>query len=135
MRTLLFFMVLMAVPALAQDDSCRTDPPPAAACFTTHGVLSAANGAPTFRIWEKTRILGVHSVNGETTGIPPALLKLLLATGDASDVRIAADYRVCPFTRRRPGWMQMVCIESASHMAVRHRESGQWRSVPQDDRR
>jgi hypothetical protein len=31
------------------------------------------------------------------------------------------DFEVCPFTRRRPGVMQLVCIAGVSHLTVRER--------------
>ena len=37
----------------------------------------------------------------------------------AFDRQVFGDFEVCPFTRRRPGIMQMVCIAGASNLTVR----------------
>ena len=36
-----------------------------------------------------------------------------------SFTQIYGDYEVCPLTRERPGWMQMVCIASGSRMVAK----------------
>jgi hypothetical protein len=36
------------------------------------------------------------------------------------DDDIYGDFEVCPFTPERKGEMQLVCIESASHVVVKH---------------
>jgi hypothetical protein len=38
------------------------------------------------------------------------------------NVAIFGDFVVCPFTRSKPGEMQLVCIESAKNVVVRKRE-------------
>ena len=38
------------------------------------------------------------------------------------DRQLVADFEVCPFTRRRPGTMQMVCIASARNLRIRKAE-------------
>jgi hypothetical protein len=35
-------------------------------------------------------------------------------------VAVYGDFEVCPFTRERKGYMQMVCVESASHTFVKY---------------
>jgi hypothetical protein len=37
-----------------------------------------------------------------------------------ADDDVYADFEVCPFTTERKGEMQLVCIESASHVFVKH---------------
>ena len=37
------------------------------------------------------------------------------------DVEAWGDFEVCPFAREQPGVMQMVCIESASHVFYKSR--------------
>ncbi len=38
---------------------------------------------------------------------------------DATGKRIAADFKVCPLTKEKPGHMQMVCVIGASHVTER----------------
>jgi hypothetical protein len=85
---------------------CKSDPDIVDACFTVHGRLRAGNGTPTLRIWRvgTKRILGVHD----------DIIPENLAVG--WDVEAYGDYLVCPFTKQRPGEMQMVCVESAQHV-------------------
>ena len=119
-RIALSVLTLLLAPSLARADgrACRMDKLLVGPCFSLHGVLFAANGAPTFRIRRTgtNRILGVR--DSENPVMPADLHARLFETGDAFDVRISADYLVCPYTRARKGRMQSVCIERASHMAV-----------------
>ncbi|HEX2815692.1 MAG TPA: hypothetical protein VHN39_04840 [Phenylobacterium sp.] len=94
-------------------------------CRTVHGRLSLWNGAPAFRIW----IVGTHRVLGVPQGDRtfaewPAPLQTLLAAREAGgewDTAIWGDFKVCPLTRERPGWMQQVRLVEASHLTVRPR--------------
>jgi hypothetical protein len=86
---------------------CKSDPDIIEACFTVHGRLSYWNGTPAMRIWRigTKRILGVLD-----SFIMPD------SAGAGWDEEAYGDYLVCPFTKQKPGWMQMVCIESAAHV-------------------
>jgi hypothetical protein len=59
------------------------------------------------RIWRigTNRILGVQD----------GPLPIELGEKMDWDVQAWGDFEVCPLTRQRPGWMQMVCIESSDH--------------------
>jgi len=94
--------------------ACKTDPDIIGACFTVHGRLSAWNGSPTMRIWRvgTKRILGDH----DDWPLPEELAEQM-----NWDVEAWGDFEVCPFTKERPGVMQMVCIESASHIVYKKR--------------
>ena len=84
-------------------------------CQSIHGRLFAANGAPTFRIAPtgSRRILGVRQAEGEgLMNLPDPLPKLLAP--DAFQVRVTADFRVCPLTPDRPGRMRMVRLAGVS---------------------
>jgi hypothetical protein len=96
--------------------SCKRDPDIVGACFTVHGRLSYWNGAPSLRISRigTRRILGVH-----TETAPENVPKLWGEDVFATD--IYGDFNVCPFTKEKPGHMQMVCIESASHLIAKQR--------------
>jgi len=108
-----------ASTACANDKVCAKDPRLAGPCFSLHGVLFAANGTPTFRIWHSgtKRILGV--LDSEDPIMPKTLHDRMLETGSGFDERVSADFLVCPYTRERKGWMRFVCIERASHMIVK----------------
>jgi hypothetical protein len=97
-----------------QLQACKTDPDIVDACFTVHGRLSAWNGSPTMRIWRAgtKRILGDH----DDWPLPEKLAEHM-----GWDVEAWGDFEVCPFTKERPGAMQMVCIESVSHVVYKKR--------------
>lgn len=119
--SLLIVVVLAVVSTSRAEDSaprpCRSDPRLVGECFRIHGRLRAYNGNPTFRIWRigTTRILGV--ADDEHPHVPPNLASHL-----SFDREIFGDYLVCPFTPERPGWMRMVCVESAERLVVRSLE-------------
>jgi hypothetical protein len=92
----------------AVSGTCHSDPDLVGACFTVHGRLSAFNGNPTFRIWR----IGTKRYLGVSQEVLPEPL-----TGKVNfDGYAVGDFLVCPFTVEKPGWMQMVCIESASNL-------------------
>jgi hypothetical protein len=68
------------------------------------------------RIWRvgTDRILGV--VPAEDEIIPKGLRKALDEGGQWPEV--FGDFEVCPFTKEKPGEMQMVCVESASRLVI-----------------
>ena len=119
-RIALSVLTLLLAPSFASADGrvCRTDKLLVGPCFALHGVLFAANGAPTFRIRRAgtNRVLGIR--DSEDPIMPAELHARLFETGDAFDVRISADYLVCPYTRARKGRMQFVCVERASRVSV-----------------
>lgn len=101
--------------------SCKSDPDVSGECFSVHGRISAYNGNPTFRMWRigTKRMLGISQLQypgSETVVLPPPL------AGKVSfDETAWGDYLVCPLTEDTPGWMQMVCVESASHVSFKPR--------------
>jgi hypothetical protein len=112
------FIVLLSAPLFADDSvspPCKTDKRVVAACFKVHGRLSNWNGNPTRRIWiiGTKRMLGIR----EDTSLPKALER---AKPDFDDVS-TGDFEVCPFTRERKGWMQIVCVASVSNIKMSKR--------------
>jgi hypothetical protein len=89
----------------AQHDTTRAGP-----CFRVHGRLGSSNGVG-YKIWPvgTKRYLGL-------TEVP----KWLADTIDQRHVMIFADFVVCPLTRARPGVMQIVTIDTATHLVTRH---------------
>ena len=102
---------------------CRTHPARVERCRIVHGRLSQWNGNPTSRIWivGTHRMLGISQRPGRPRfqDLPSALLRAM--GEDAWSVEVFGDFEVCPFTRQRPGWMQMVCVASARNLVSRRR--------------
>jgi hypothetical protein len=113
------FIALLAVgiTGIASAQSCKSNPKIIGACYTIHG--SAALAANTVRIYLWP--VGTHRMLGVTGGpilddaiapIFPPNLKINLGE------RVYGDFEVCPFTPKREGHLQLVCIESATHLVV-----------------
>jgi hypothetical protein len=119
--TLAWLTCLAATPVTART-ACEASAQLVGRCFWIHGRLGAWNGAPTFRIWRvgSHRILGVNTAaNGgdsEQQPLPPEVLKATPKAADLFSTDLYGDYRVCPFTRSRPGRMQYVCIAKATRL-------------------
>lgn len=105
-------------------------------CFQIHGRAFTSNGTPDLRIWEvgTKRILGVTAhAQTDDADDPSAPSKLLDALG-AGEHFVFGDFEVCPFTPKRLGQMQMVCVERAAqtnNQAVWDTERGfdDWRKI------
>jgi len=109
-------------PPVPAEKSCREHPQLVGKCFTVHGRLSTYNGNPAVRLWRigTKRVLGVSDQRFSLPGyrnIPEDLAKQL-----DGEHEILGDFLVCPFTRPRPGEMQLMCIESAKNVVVKKRE-------------
>lgn len=110
-----------STPSL-KDKSCREHPSLVGRCFNVNGRLSVYNGAPALRIRKvgTRRMLGISEQRFLVDGyrnIPEHIENQI-----NQDVDIFADFLVCPFTRSKPGEMQLVCIEAAKNLVVRKRE-------------
>ena len=121
----LTILLAWLVPAVAQGISCgkpcREHPKLGGPCFTVHGRMELHNGNPTVRIWRvgTNRILGVSEQRFAVEGycnLPTVIREQLSWDSD-----LFADFVVCPFTRDKRGVMQLVCVESATHVVVRPR--------------
>jgi len=104
------------------EKSCREHPQISGKCFNLRGRLSVYNGAPAIRIWRigTRRVLGVSEQRFNLPGyrnLPEDLAREL-----NGDNQILADFLVCPFTRPKPGQMQLVCIESAKNVSEQKRK-------------
>ena len=119
------FVPLLAAPLQSQQGRlCKGNPDLVGQCFKMHGRVYIANGGPQMRILRigTDRVLGV--VPSEDEIIPDKLSKALFKDDGewGSDVygrSVYGDFEVCPFTKRKPEEMQMVCVESASHLVVK----------------
>jgi len=106
----------------AKDKSCRAHPLLVGRCFTVRGRLSIYNGAPARRLWRvgTKRVLGISEQRFSVAGyrnIPEDIENRL-----NQDVALFGDFVVCPFTRSKPGEMQLVCINEARNLVVKKRE-------------
>ena len=119
-------IVVLSISGAALADSrqeCRQSPKLVAPCYSVRGRFYAANGTPSLRIWRigTSRILGVVDWDGEAEGrtiATPWLMRTMVGRGFAFATRIYGDFEVCPLTRERPGWMQMVCIARVSRVVA-----------------
>ena len=104
----LFFALLLFNGLAAAAKSCKSDPKVVALCFMVHGKMYNANGGSVARIWK----VGTRRVLGVTRDLPKSLDAYM---GDFDDV-LYADFLVCPYTKEKAGAMQLVCVESATHI-------------------
>ncbi|MDQ3803616.1 MAG: hypothetical protein M3416_07285 [Acidobacteriota bacterium] len=99
---------------------CRAQPSLVGRCFSVRGRLSLYNGAPTIRLWRAgtKRVLGVSGSYAREgySSIPEELERQL-----SWETELWGDFLVCPFTRRRPGEMQMICVEAGKNVVARRR--------------
>jgi hypothetical protein len=107
---------------VAKEKSCRTHPQLIGRCFNVRGRLSVYNGAPALRIWKAgtRRMFGISEQRFSVAGyrnVPENIESQI-----NQDVDIFGDFLVCPFTRPKPGEMQLVCVERAKNLAARKRE-------------
>ena len=112
--------LLMAAGSLdaAERQPCKDNPRIVAQCFTVHGRLRIhANMRPYLWPVGTKRLLGISDGQGNIV-MPPEL-----ESDFASDLSKEAfgDFEVCPFTRQRPGRLQLVCIEEVSKLKTQER--------------
>ena len=107
--------------------SCRRRPDVVGRCFSVHGRLSVYNGTPSVRLWPigSKQLLGVLDPNDVSSAPGPTVLP--------DDIKLKLDWNkdvfgeffVCPLSRRQPGRMQTICLESGKHLTVREHKLGQ----------
>ena len=66
------------------------------------------------------RLIGIASPDGNIV-MPPEIAQIFASPNDF-DKAVYGDFAVCPFTRQRPGRMQLACIASVTHLSVRDRQ-------------
>ena len=119
-------VLLIAYNAIAESrlrdaPSCRTRPDLVGRCFNVRGRLSVYNGTPSIRLWPigSKRMLGVldpediSSVPGRPV-LPDNIKQKLDWNKD-----VFGDFFVCPLSRKQPGRMQTICLDSGKHLNVR----------------
>lgn len=82
--------------------------------------MELANGAPSVRIWivGTNRILGVHQRDATFDELPANIRQAWKRKGEPWGYRLYGDFKVCPLTPDRQGWMQMVRVESGKHLRL-----------------
>lgn len=117
-QVLLVLGAILLVPLSFAESKgpCKGNPHQVAPCFTVRGRLTIYLGSPSARIWRigTKRILGISERYAQVRQMPESLEEKL-----KPGVAIYGDFEVCPFTKDRPGQMQLVCIESASNLVVK----------------
>jgi hypothetical protein len=100
---------------------CHENPNLVGPCLRIRGVLRPWNGTPTYRISRlgAKRILGIEEWSKRLAGYC-GLPQYLRDTIEIGHKEILADFVVCPLTKSRPSVMQMVCVDSATHIVTRH---------------
>lgn len=116
----LVVILLFAMPIFAQVRECKNNPKVIGACYVVHGRATYGSGTPALRIWPvgTKRMLGVTAESIADDADDPIAPKDMLRFN--SDVEaIFGDFEVCPFTPERKGHMQMVCVQSATKLAIK----------------
>ena len=120
MKLLFAGILLFAVPVFGQSRQCKSNPKVVGACYMVHGRATFGAGTPALRIWP----IGTHRMLGVTAGPvaddadnPIAPRNMLV---DPNVQGVFGNFEVCPFTPERKGEMQMVCVESAKNLVVKH---------------
>ena len=100
-----------------------------APCFTVHGLLQGSNGVPGIRMWRigTRRVLGIVGGDGSPAAddLVPQPLYARMQTETPGWLRsVDAKFLVCPLAAEKAGWMQPVCIVSASDVVFTRRHYG-----------
>jgi hypothetical protein len=116
---LLLFILIVTLPVLSETSPCKGNPKVIGQCFSVHGRVTYGPGTPALRIWRigTNRMLGITAGAVADDADDPILPKEMqqFKTGVEG---VYGDFEVCPFTSEKPGSMQMVCVESATHLVV-----------------
>jgi hypothetical protein len=120
MKRLLLALLAVLIPmslSAQQGRLCKGSPKVVDQCFKIHGRVRVVNGAGTV-IWRigTDRLLEVENEELIPDNLGHAMYK---KPGDTYGRDVFGDFEVCPFTKSKEGEMQMVCVESASHIVVR----------------
>ena len=116
----LLFQAGIAMVGFAATPACTQNTHLVGQCFTVQGRLSVhANMRPYLSPIGTHRLLGIASPDGAII-MPPEIERIFASL--PFDLQIVADFEVCPFTRPRPGTMQMVCIAAARNLKIRKAE-------------
>jgi hypothetical protein len=117
---LVAFLATLLLAGTAAAQNCKTDPRLVASCFVVHGRITVhANMRPYLWPLGTHRLIGIASPDGAV--LWPSELAKVFADPRNFDKAAYGDFEICPFTRRRPGIMQMACVAGLRHLDVRPR--------------
>jgi hypothetical protein len=114
-------MLVVVLSACAAQPRCKDNPKIVAACFSVHAGASVGADSVPIYLWpvgtkQRLGVTGSLTLDDSVEPIYPGNLQFR-STSD----EIFGDFEVCPFTPKKEGHLQLVCIESASHLvAVKH---------------
>lgn len=113
-------LVMAVVPAFAAQPRCKDNPAIVAACFSIHARASVGADSVPIYLWpvgtkRRLGVTGGPTLDDSVEPIYPANLQFRSNSDD-----IFGDFEVCPFTPKKEGHLQLVCIESDSHLVVKH---------------
>jgi hypothetical protein len=125
-NTLVFPLLITIISIVNGEEQkkhpCQEHPEVRSKCFWLHGRLSYWNGTPAARIWKigTKRMLGVSDGHAlpEYEQMPEYIRKLMVSF----DTEIYGDFEFCPFTKEKPGVMQLGCIQSGKNMHAKQRK-------------
>jgi len=104
---LLILLALATTPPQSQRKPvCKGNLEIVGPCFKVHGRVVVGNGTPSMRMW----VIGTSANWGSWD------LRRAFEKNDFPSVY--GYFEVCPFTKRKAGEMQNVCVESAEHLVV-----------------
>jgi hypothetical protein len=114
-------LLVAAAPVAAQTAAaCEHSVHRKAPCRWVHGALHTTNGTPDLRIRVigTRHILGVfdpriYSDEGENP-LPTTLQRKV----DPLTQTMYADFEVCPYEKRKAGWMEFVCVAKARKVVI-----------------
>ena len=116
----LAMLLALVVPALGAEPKCKENPHVVAACYSVHARASPAANTVRIYLWPvgTKRLLGVAGGPVLDDAIAPIYPQNL--EFDSSNDSVYGDFLVCPFAPEQEGHLQLVCIESATHLIVKH---------------
>ncbi len=118
MKILGLVLILATLPATAGQSQCKENPKIVAACFSIHARANLGADSVPIYLWPvgTKRRLGVTGGPTLDDSIEPIYPRNLRFPTSGAD--IFGDFEVCPFTPQKEGHLQLVCIESATHLVV-----------------
>jgi hypothetical protein len=111
-------MLVISIPACAVQPKCKENAKVVAACFSVHARASLGANSVRIYLWpigtkRRLGVTGGAPLDDSVEPIYPGNLQFR-STSD----QIFGDFEVCPFTPKKEGHLQLVCIESASHLVI-----------------
>jgi len=99
---------------------CKGNPKIVAACFSIHARANLGADSVPIYLWpigtkRRLGVTGGATLDDSVEPIYPQNLHF-----DSPDDAIFGYFEVCPFTSEKKDHLRLVCIESATHLTVKH---------------